>query len=326
MSLRTGLVTAGIHAGKHLIVIDVDAAKVEGGPDGLKSIDDWCSGKIDGTPHTLPSTLEATSPSGGRHLFYVSDKPRGCVVNGGLRIDVRGTGGGIIVASTRIAKADGSTGEYQWAGGKFDPSLIAEADDEVESLLDLAFSDKGRGEEDADQGAQAAGDWLPYSMPLFVPRGERHDAIVRYSAHLQAKGYDDDRIASLVHAFNERVCEEPIGEVELWQIITWALSKEKGSSRDNHLTEEEAVDGPSEEELGMERYVADVIEAFGVFTYDEKKKMAVYHQDKMVEALLYGMHACTMDGAPAIWDGERYRFGPAWIRYFVELARKGGSS
>lgn len=324
VALRTGLVTAGIHAGKNLIVIDVDAAKVEGGPDGLKSIDDWCSGRIDGTPHTLPSTLEATTPSGGRHLFFVSDKSRGCVVNGGLRIDVRGTGGGIIVAPTCIAKADGSTGEYQWAGGKFDPSLITEADDEVESLLDLVFARKG-GEHVAQDMPIPEG-WQPYSAPRFVACGWRHDAIVRYAAHLQAKGYGDEEIAGLVHDFNEEVCEEPIGEVELWQIITWALSKPKGHGQRDCPAEDELVDGPSEEELGMDRYVNKVVKRFGVFTYDEKKEVTVYHQDKLVEAFLYGMHACTMDGAPAIWDGVRYRFGPAWIRYFVELARKGASS
>ena len=107
VAIRTGLIAAGKNAGKYLVAIDIDRAKREGDSDGEAKLQSWLDGEIDGVRHTLPETLEATSWSGGKHLYYVSDTPRGCTANADLHIDVRCTGGGIVAAPTRIAMSDG---------------------------------------------------------------------------------------------------------------------------------------------------------------------------------------------------------------------------
>ena len=142
VAIRTGLVAAGPHAGRHLVVIDVDRAKAGGGVDGDEMLRRWSAGEVDGRRHALPETLEQRTWSGGRHLVYVTDKHYRCTANPHLRIDVRCVGGGIVAAPTVIAMADGRRGAYEWVGG-FDSARIAEADAEVEALIGLAFSYRG---------------------------------------------------------------------------------------------------------------------------------------------------------------------------------------
>ena len=343
VAIRTGLIPAGKHSGKYLVVVDMDRSKREGDSDGESTLQSWLDGEIDGVTHMLPETLEATSWSGGKHLYYASDTPRGCTANADLHIDVRCTGGGIVAAPTRITARDGRSGSYEWVGG-FDIDRIAKADAEVEALLDLIFTKKpkcGKTVYEQDDGDT----YVPYITPKHVGVGGRHDALVRHAAHLQALGFADAEIARRMHDFCERVCEQPEGdevtEDELWGVIVWALSKPKGSELARRLTvigsqrhdgvsesdlrKERGGDAPSDEDERVQRYVRSTIDAYEVYEKDEKGK-TTFHPERLTDAFLYGLHACTIDGAPAIWDGRKYIFGISKIAYFMEIACPGASA
>lgn len=90
VSLRTGEVVGGIHRGKYLLVIDVDRANGRTDVDGEDMLRRWLDGELDGIGHSLPQTLEASTPSGGRHLYYLSESPLKSAANGHLRIGAAG--------------------------------------------------------------------------------------------------------------------------------------------------------------------------------------------------------------------------------------------
>ena len=350
MAMRTGLVERGPKQGLHLVVIDIDHPKHEGDADGLEMVRRWCDGEIDGECHVLPETLEQRSWSDGTHLFYLSKHERKCTQNGHLRIDVRGTGGGIVVAPTSITMADGSTGSYAWVGG-FDPSRIAEADDEVEALLDFIFSYKGPDGPKPQKDGKAR-----YVRPDHVPCGGRHDALVSYAAHLWGKGYSKTKVFSMVMEFAQSTCDQPDGDEidddEVLDILKWVFSKPQGAEAadgdDGQETEpdydeaypddpgddgayppypdmdpvDDAEDSTSEEEKAIAKYVNGLVEKYKVYIVEGegKKAKTVFHVENLVKMLLYGAHACTIGGAPAVWDGKRYLFGPAALGYMIELA------
>lgn len=141
VAIRTGYYEA---VGMYLVVIDADRPKREGDVDGVEWLERWQSGEIDGVEHKLPKTLEAVSCSGGTHLYYWSDKEWRCTATDDPNIDARCEGGGIVASPTSIVRPDGTSGAYAWVGGRFDPSLIAEANGEVKALLDLVSPKRRR--------------------------------------------------------------------------------------------------------------------------------------------------------------------------------------
>jgi len=97
---------AGANVGIHcdgLVVIDVDPRK--GGNEALLTLD------LGDTP--LSPTLEAMTPSGGRHMFYALPAGHPGVPNRvnalGAGIDIRSTGGYVVGAGSRLAN-----GIYEW--------------------------------------------------------------------------------------------------------------------------------------------------------------------------------------------------------------------
>lgn len=332
VALRTGLVDDGPMKDRNLVVVDVDRAKSDGGADGEESLRRWLAGEFDGRSHKLPETLEQRTQSGGRHLFFLSSKEHGGTANPHLRIDVRGNGGGIVVAPTRITHADGTTGCYEWVGG-FDAARIAEADDEVESLIDFVF--------DYRPGKPSGGghkDERPrYVRPDHVPCGGRHGEVTSYAAHLRATGASEEVLCSKVFEFAKTVCEQPegdeLGTEEIMEIVLWALSKPAGPDRHGPVPPDEGgpqpeppeEDAPTDEDDAVAAYVSEQMSKFEVFTENDRGKVE-FHPDRLTNAMLYGMHACTIGGAPAVWNGTRYIYGPASLKYMIELACPKGSA
>jgi len=79
------------------------------------------------------------------------------------------------------------------------------------------------------------------------------------------------------------------------------------------------VDGPTEESERVHRYIHDVIGQYKVYETSDKGKV-VFHPSRLTEAVIYGLHACNLGGAPAVWDGRQYVFGTEALAYVVEVA------
>lgn len=333
VAMRTGVFPDGPLKDMCLLVIDIDDKDAIRGSEMLRR---YLDGELDGKPHVLPPTLEQRSWSGGKHLFYLSEKWRGCTANAHLHIDIRGNGGGIVVAPTRITMPDGRSGQYEWVGG-FDPSRIAEADAEVEALLDFVFDYRGKKREPAS--SREVPGRVPYVRPEHVSCGGRHGEIVRFAASRWARGDSEAEVLLKTLDFVSATCEQPDGDEmsidEVTSILDWVFTKSRGSGSSDGGgpkvgPSEQAPtveDGPSEGDKAMRRYVKKLLRKYEVWTTETKgdAQKVEFHPDRMIEAMLYGMHACTIAGAPAIWDGERYRFGPEVLLYIIELARPNAS-
>jgi P4 family phage/plasmid primase-like protien len=323
VAMRTGVLSDGPLKDMCLLVIDIDD---KGAANGSEMLRRYLDGELDGRPHKLPPTLEQRSWSGGKHLFYLSEEPRGCTQNGHLHIDVRGTGGGIVVAPTRITMPDGRSGQYEWVGG-FDLSRIAEADEEVESLVDFVF-DYGRkkaGKPASDNEVRPR-----YVRPDHVPCGGRHKELLSYAASLWALGYSEAEILGMCLEFARSACDQPegdeIGVSEILAILDWVFSMPRRSDSVSQVPPQDDVsedagvgDGPSEREVADRELVRQLLEEYDVYV-PKKNGDRQLRKDRLSDMFLYGLHACTIGGAPALWDGTRYKFGVPAFRYFVELA------
>jgi len=97
-----GLFTGKFGDGKALVVVDVDNKHGKRGDDTLLALE------LDG--YDLIPTLEAVTPTDGRHLFYLADAPVKQGVNVlGEGLDIRSAGGYVVGVGSETEK-----GEYRW--------------------------------------------------------------------------------------------------------------------------------------------------------------------------------------------------------------------
>lgn len=97
-----GIYTGRFGDGKALVVVDVDNKHGKRGDDALLELE------LEG--YELAPTLEVVTPTGGRHLFYVTDVPVKQGVNVlGEGLDTRSAGGYVVGVGSETAK-----GEYRW--------------------------------------------------------------------------------------------------------------------------------------------------------------------------------------------------------------------
>ncbi len=71
-----------------------------------------------------------------------------------------------------------------------------------------------------------------FVLPEVIPKGERNDILYRYGCSLQAKGYSDDDILSMLEDANSR-CEDRLEPVEISRIYDSVLTKDKGTNDSN---------------------------------------------------------------------------------------------
>jgi len=88
-------------AASGITVLDVDVKKGKDGEASLRSL-------VNG-PRALPPTLEARTPSGGRHLIFTGRDIHCSADKLGTGLDVRGEGGYIVVAPSKTV-----LGRYEW--------------------------------------------------------------------------------------------------------------------------------------------------------------------------------------------------------------------
>ena len=196
---NVGIATGSISG---LIVIDEDLDR-EKDIDGFQSIRRW--ERVNGE---LPETASVITGRGGCHLYY---RYNGSDINNraGLieGVDVRGEGG-YVVAPPSI-HPNGT--EYQWEYSP-DDTDIADLDDTVKLLLSSGKTDVK----------------APFKMPTKIPSGERNETLFKLACSFQAQGMSDETVRASVMAANETQCDVPLDPREVDQIISSALTYQKG--------------------------------------------------------------------------------------------------
>jgi hypothetical protein len=201
---NVAIVTGAI---SHLVVLDIDAQ--HGGEDSLADLEE-----IHGC---LPSTIEAATGSGGRHLYFVH--PGGLVRNRVALlpgIDVRGDGGYVVAPPS--VHPNGKP--YAWAPAR-GPDDVALAGLPA-WLLTLSSGEVHRGHPLAH--------WRDLSR-RDVHVGERNNTIASFAGHLIWHGVDRNVTLELLLAWNRTHCDPPLSDDEVARTV--------GSIADLHIRRHE---------------------------------------------------------------------------------------
>jgi hypothetical protein len=186
-----------------LLVVDVD-------PDtgGEASI-----AKLEGEHGTLPATVEAITPRGGRHLYLLVPDGRPMPGNSagklGDGIDTRGQGGYVCAPPSTVGGRP-----YSWSVDSGD--RIATAPD---WLLELLAKGGGNGK------ATDPEEWLKLATDG-VDLGARNQTIARVAGLLFRRLPEPTLAALLVACFNHVKCRPPLEAAELKRTIDSIASKE----------------------------------------------------------------------------------------------------
>ena len=191
-----------------IVVLDIDKHE---DADGAESLRDWES-----EFEALPATKTVLTGSGGVHYWFRTTKDvrnRAGVLPG---IDVRGTGGYVVIPPS--IHPNGTA--YEWDAAT-EELPVAELPEELWSLI--------RGER-SEYGPA-------FELPAVVGQGQRNEQIFKLAASLQAKGLSDAALMAAVKAENLRVCDPPLPEREVEQIVASATRYEKGEDRETKTAE-----------------------------------------------------------------------------------------
>lgn len=163
---------------------------------------------------------------------------------------------------------------YEWENHP-DDFDVAEADQNVIELIEHVQASKKQGER--------------FELPEEIPSGERNDTLFKYASSLQSLGYDDGYISMAVETANKERCIPPLPKSDLKTIVDSVTGRyEKGRRRS----------GKAKVYRKLDR--------------NGNPTGPVLH-NVVARELIETHKACIIDGAPAIWDGNRYATGWAEI-------------
>lgn len=191
-----------------IVVLDIDKHE---DADGAESLRDWES-----EFEALPATKTVLTGSGGVHYWFRTTKDvrnRAGVLPG---IDVRGTGGYVVIPPS--VHPNGTP--YEWDAAT-EELPVADLPEELWSLI--------RGER-SEYGPA-------FELPAVVGQGQRNEQIFKLASSLQAKGLSDAALMAAVKAENLRVCDPPLPDKEVEQIVASATRYEKGEDRETKTAE-----------------------------------------------------------------------------------------
>jgi putative DNA primase/helicase len=160
----------------------------------------------------LPQSIAARTPRGGRHTYYRTQTPVKSRVNLYPGIDVRGTGGYVLLPPSVV-----NGKPYQWITP---PGVvpIADADSIVYTFLSPVPADFDK------RGT-------PYQVPETIADGQRTNELMKLLGSLQAKGLSDEAIRATISVENEARCTPPLTDKELEQTVFAALKRfQKGTA------------------------------------------------------------------------------------------------
>lgn len=234
----------------------------------------------------LPETAVAITGGGGMHYLYRTDRTSiHPSVNQELGVDVRADGS-YIVAPPSIHP---SGRRYEWQDPP-DETPVAEADGNVYDFLDYVTRNGGQDETRKDNGK--------FKLPDHIKKGARDNVLFKYASHLRAIGRSDEEIMASVAGVNALRCEPPMDSRDVERIVKSACRYERG--------EDEA----SDREVGKPGKPSGIRGPRGGLLTNVIGKEIIDRN-----------HACIIDGAPAVWTGKRWEFGPRAInRCVLELA------
>ena len=161
--------------------------------------------------------------------------------------------------------------QVQWENDPEDYPF-ADADANVYAFI-KSLKPKHEGKEGKD------GESERFTLPDKIGEGGRNHTLHKYACSLQSKGRTDAEIRDAVHGANFMRCNPPLPKDEVDKLIDSALGYDKGDSKDaNGKVQLRGKNGAIQHNV------------FGKLLIDRD-------------------HACFVDGAPAIWDGQRYATG-----------------
>ncbi|MEO3428588.1 bifunctional DNA primase/polymerase [Pelagibius sp. CAU 1746] len=180
----------------NIVVLDIDPR--HGGEASLALLEDETG--------PIPSTVEALTGGGGRHLYFAYPGRR-LRNRAGLRpgIDLRGDGGIIIVPPS----VHPSGKRYTWAANhsprEADPAPLPER---LRAELTARGSRQGRP--------------LAYWRDLVaegVPEGRRNSTIASFAGHLLWHDIDPDVVSEMLLCWNRVRCRPPLAEEEVLRTV-----------------------------------------------------------------------------------------------------------
>lgn len=266
-----------------LLVLDFDIDD-ERDKDGYATLRTWEKAQGD-----LPETSVAITGSGGMHYLYRTDrnsiKPS---ANAELGVDVR-CDGSYIVAPPSIHP---NGNRYEWQDHP-DDTPIATATGPVYDFLDHIQRNGGVDETRKDNGK--------FRLPDSIKHGERDKTLFRYAAHLRAIGRSDAEILNTVMGANFTRCDPPMDSKDVQRIVKSACKYERGS-----------------DESGGDSGI--VVGRPG--TSSGGAKVAPFRNDKgkiltniLGQNIITANHARYIDGALAVWNGQRWVFSKRAIEW-----------
>lgn len=268
-----------------LLVLDFDVKDTHSGLDTLKSWE---------TVHgALPETAEAITGGGGRHLLFRTDRtgihPS---TNAELGVDVR-CDGSYIVAPPSVHPS----GElYEWWAAPEDVG-VATADGSVYDFLDHVQRNGGRDE----TGPQS--DY--FVLPDKIRKGERNDVLFRLACSLRSKGRSDEEIMNNVIGANITRCTQPLDSADVMRIVRSACRYDRG--HDGGKLSDREIGAP-----GSSTSAGSGGEADGTPTFLGKR--GGVDTVALTDWIIDKNHASIIDGAPAVYSGTHWEFGPKAIK------------
>lgn len=283
-NLNIGIVCGSPSHGLLVFDFDVDEEKDK---DGYATLSAW--ERVHGE---LPMTSVAVTGSGGMHYLYRTNRTNiHPSANAELGVDVR-CDGGYIVAPPSIHP---NGRPYAWQDHPEDVP-IATADGAVYDFLDHIQRNGGTDETRKDNGK--------FRLPEKIGKGERDKTLFRYASHLRAIGRSDAEILNAVMGANFMRCEPPMDSKDVQRVVKSACRYERGQDSDNEIV----IGRPgSSNSAGGSGGTEDL----APFRTNRGKLLT----NVLGQHIITRNHARFIDGALAVWNGQRWVFSKRAIEW-----------
>lgn len=260
---------------KGLLVLDFDVDE-EKEKDGLATLSEW--ERVHGE---LPATAVAITGSGGMHYFYRTDRTNiRPSTNPELGVDIR-CDGSYIVAPPSIHP---NGRRYEWQDPP-DETPIATANGNVYDFIDHVRRNGGEEEESKKPNGK-------FKLPDVIKQGQRDEILFKYASHLRGIGRSDEEILNAVAGANATRCNPPMKQSDINRIVKSACRYEQ--NKDEAGTSAKPVGKPGSDQSGQ---------GFG------RGEKGGLKTNLLAQRIIQTNHARLIDGAPAVWTGQRWEFG-----------------
>lgn len=262
-----------------LVVLDVDEDD-EKDRHGLDTLNEW-----EGLRGELPKTATAITGRGGLHYLYRTSRTNiRPSTNAELSVDVRADGSYIVAPPSIHPNGQ----PYRWDVGCAPWECgVADANGNVYDFLDHVQRNGGT----SDDAPKAK----LFELPDVIKRGERDDTLFRYACSLRSRGERDDVIQAMVEKANRDRCERALTQDAVDRIVRQACKHGPGQDGGGVFADEvPSIGAPGGGGGGEPR---------------QRRKQGAPRHDLMAGVLLSENHARHIDGAPALWTGQRWEFG-----------------